>query len=944
MKEEVKSSSIATRRLKAYNGDAPYIFISYAHADSEMVYKEISLLNEMGYHVWYDEGITPGNDWTDEVADALLRCSLFLVMITPISVERKNVQNEINYAIDENKPFLAVHLNETNLRRGVKLQIGTKQAILKYKMTEEDYFAKLQTAITNLGLEPDKIIKPEIPSTNKYEIPEKNRKEKKGRYEVVKNNDGSVYKGFLVGESREGTGSIQYSNGDIATGQFENDNFVSGLLYCHDDGTVIEGYFDEGKANGLGTQYFKDGSKQIGLFTDNHLKGAVKIINDDGTVSEDFFYDGKPVDAQTLETQDFQDPIFKVMKIEHELKEIEKLEYSFTTKSRVVSIQKLISEIVKSEEATKCLLTKKELILDGLNRCTKEYPKEAVRSGDISLYQIVEQIKEIIKTVTALKVLSNDKNDSYGWGPDRSFFDNNFFIAYPLINTKSKSFDGLSDQRCFVHIFKDGSNDNGGILELQPGSKYCVRIYFENNADASLNDNIGAAKDVKINAAFPTILKKGETGEVSSIIKSSNAYCEKVWCQRYVKSLSGKIYINHVPGSSILKFDGDSEEYPVDESLFTYDGASIGFSGAEGTIPCGDGSSGYVQFYIETKELKCSIELKASYDGVKYFNTLYARAGTSIYLKQIIKNVGTLKLNNVTLNAFLPNEISGIPNSVFLMANDSGKWDLLPDNLFTNGLNLGTIGTGNKVEIVFKCRVDKEFTKGQQAFCSSRLTYDNETKQGLSNWAYSFITGSSSAISPWGPSREVFTSEHPSPYATFNSLTNNVGLGDERNFVRVREAKVGNTFCDEVEVKAGHFYEVYIYFMNGASPSLANTEAGDAKDVRVKSSFPRIIDITKKYVITATIESSNTTPKAVWDGAYLSTDTRLKLNYVSKSARFHQRNSEFHNCLLNEDELFSKEGCLISVDSSKPGVIPSSDSQGSGFITYCIYATEIKDS
>ena len=136
----------------AYRGKEPYIFISYAHADSGIVFPEIKRLNDQGYHVWYDEGIAPGNEWTDEIADALSRCSIFVVMMTPDSAGSHNVQNEINYAIDEQKPFMAIHLLETNLRGGLKLQIGSKQALLKYNMTENEYAYKYTSAFERMGI------------------------------------------------------------------------------------------------------------------------------------------------------------------------------------------------------------------------------------------------------------------------------------------------------------------------------------------------------------------------------------------------------------------------------------------------------------------------------------------------------------------------------------------------------------------------------------------------------------------------------------------------------------------------------------------------------------------------------------------------------------------------------------------------------------------------
>lgn len=145
-------SGVGRMPFPAYRGNEPYIFISYAHADSKMVFAEIKGFNENGYNVWYDEGISPGNEWTDEIADYLEKCSLFVVFITPASAISPNVLNEINYAIDEKKPFVAIHLQETTLRAGIKLQIGTKQAILKYKMTEEEYLYKYTSAFERLGM------------------------------------------------------------------------------------------------------------------------------------------------------------------------------------------------------------------------------------------------------------------------------------------------------------------------------------------------------------------------------------------------------------------------------------------------------------------------------------------------------------------------------------------------------------------------------------------------------------------------------------------------------------------------------------------------------------------------------------------------------------------------------------------------------------------------
>ena len=73
--------------------EEPYIFVSYAHKDSDVIFKEINRLNDAGYNIWYDEGIEASSEWPEEIANAVLQCSLFLVFITPRSTASVNCRN-----------------------------------------------------------------------------------------------------------------------------------------------------------------------------------------------------------------------------------------------------------------------------------------------------------------------------------------------------------------------------------------------------------------------------------------------------------------------------------------------------------------------------------------------------------------------------------------------------------------------------------------------------------------------------------------------------------------------------------------------------------------------------------------------------------------------------------------------------------------------------------
>ena len=140
--------------FEAYAGNKPYVFVSYAHTDGELVFREINILHEAGYRIWYDEGIEPGNDWPEHIANAVIGCSLFLMFTSPRSAASENCRNEVNLALNRKKKFLAVYLEETELPPGLELRMGDLQSILKFKMPEATYRKKVYQGMENL-LGPD---------------------------------------------------------------------------------------------------------------------------------------------------------------------------------------------------------------------------------------------------------------------------------------------------------------------------------------------------------------------------------------------------------------------------------------------------------------------------------------------------------------------------------------------------------------------------------------------------------------------------------------------------------------------------------------------------------------------------------------------------------------------------------------------------------------------
>ena len=137
--------------LPAYEGDSAYAFISYSHHDTSVVFAEIRWLQDNGMNVWFDTaGIHPGNEWSDDIAKHIEGCARFIYFITPNSVASENCRRELNFAIAEGRPILSVHLEKTEVPRGIRLNLDNRQALHKYDLDASVYSSRLAAVLGDL--------------------------------------------------------------------------------------------------------------------------------------------------------------------------------------------------------------------------------------------------------------------------------------------------------------------------------------------------------------------------------------------------------------------------------------------------------------------------------------------------------------------------------------------------------------------------------------------------------------------------------------------------------------------------------------------------------------------------------------------------------------------------------------------------------------------------
>lgn len=132
--------------FSAYQGTEPYVFVCYAHEDSDDVYPELAWLQDKGVNVWYDEGISPGLEWSQALANAIQGCARFLYFVSPVSVFSENCRRELNFAQEEGHDVVAIHLSPTQVPAGLRLNLNNRQAVMRHQLTEDVYRNELLAA------------------------------------------------------------------------------------------------------------------------------------------------------------------------------------------------------------------------------------------------------------------------------------------------------------------------------------------------------------------------------------------------------------------------------------------------------------------------------------------------------------------------------------------------------------------------------------------------------------------------------------------------------------------------------------------------------------------------------------------------------------------------------------------------------------------------------
>ena len=126
--------------MSIYEGNEKYIFVSYAHRDTKLVLPIITALQDNGFRIWYDNGIEAGTEWPESIAEHIENCAVALLFISENALESQNCRREINFAISEGREILAIYLSDVKMTSGMKMQLGTVQAMFYNRFNSMESF------------------------------------------------------------------------------------------------------------------------------------------------------------------------------------------------------------------------------------------------------------------------------------------------------------------------------------------------------------------------------------------------------------------------------------------------------------------------------------------------------------------------------------------------------------------------------------------------------------------------------------------------------------------------------------------------------------------------------------------------------------------------------------------------------------------------------------
>ena len=121
IKEEI--GNVQTK-FEAYVGKEPYLFVSYSHRDTEIVYPVLDALYDRKYRLWYDESCENGNDFRDELRERIEKAEAVILFVSEHSMSSPFCGMEVIVARENKKRIYPIYLDHAQIPAAFQLLLS----------------------------------------------------------------------------------------------------------------------------------------------------------------------------------------------------------------------------------------------------------------------------------------------------------------------------------------------------------------------------------------------------------------------------------------------------------------------------------------------------------------------------------------------------------------------------------------------------------------------------------------------------------------------------------------------------------------------------------------------------------------------------------------------------------------------------------------------------
>jgi hypothetical protein len=144
------------------------VFLSYARRSGPVVKALVADLEALGHEVWYDQDLSGGQAWWDEILGRIRRCAVFVLVLDPETLKSTACMRELGYATALGAPVLPVQVSP-EVSTGLLPPALSQLQIVRFVEPDREAAIRLARALTHLprrGPLPDPLpAAPEIPTS-----------------------------------------------------------------------------------------------------------------------------------------------------------------------------------------------------------------------------------------------------------------------------------------------------------------------------------------------------------------------------------------------------------------------------------------------------------------------------------------------------------------------------------------------------------------------------------------------------------------------------------------------------------------------------------------------------------------------------------------------------------------------------------------------------------